>query len=259
MTDQATRVVPAGWYQDPSDAEKVRWWNGIAWTDHTQDKPDLDAIAEAETAELEEKFAESAAVRSRVRVRSTSTSESWLLAFSPILLALGLLAAGWAWLYVSPQLLWVGVAVAVVYAFGVVVALLDRRKLRRWGHTAPGVILVILGAFVYLLGRAVRLKSWALPIVWLGLLVALVGGPAAAWFGGALPSVQLAVGIQAELRDELVGNGTASAVSCPPVADTTTVGSLYTCDVTLVDGSHKTLWVSIDSEQGDYSTSFAIN
>lgn len=39
MTDQATRVVPAGWYQDPAAPDQVRWWNGVAWTEHVRDKP----------------------------------------------------------------------------------------------------------------------------------------------------------------------------------------------------------------------------
>lgn len=40
MTDQVTRVVPAGWYDDPEDASLVRWWNGLTWTDHTERKPE---------------------------------------------------------------------------------------------------------------------------------------------------------------------------------------------------------------------------
>lgn len=39
MTDQATRVVPAGWYEDPASSAHVRWWNGLAWTEHTTLKP----------------------------------------------------------------------------------------------------------------------------------------------------------------------------------------------------------------------------
>lgn len=30
----------AGWYADPADGTQVRWWDGEAWTHHTQDKPD---------------------------------------------------------------------------------------------------------------------------------------------------------------------------------------------------------------------------
>jgi len=25
---------PAGWYQDPSDSSKNRWWDGTRWTEH---------------------------------------------------------------------------------------------------------------------------------------------------------------------------------------------------------------------------------
>lgn len=39
MTDQAIRVVPAGWYEDPASSAHVRWWNGLAWTEHTNLKP----------------------------------------------------------------------------------------------------------------------------------------------------------------------------------------------------------------------------
>jgi Protein of unknown function (DUF2510) len=39
VTDQATRVVSAGWYQDPVSSVQVRWWNGLAWTEHVREKP----------------------------------------------------------------------------------------------------------------------------------------------------------------------------------------------------------------------------
>lgn len=30
----AAPAVPAGWYADPSDPERLRWWDGERWTDH---------------------------------------------------------------------------------------------------------------------------------------------------------------------------------------------------------------------------------
>lgn len=39
MSDQATRIVPAGWYEDPASPAHVRWWNGLAWTEHIAQKP----------------------------------------------------------------------------------------------------------------------------------------------------------------------------------------------------------------------------
>jgi hypothetical protein len=256
VTDQATRVVPAGWYEDPSDPAQVRWWNGINWTDHTQAKPDLDG---ADSSELEESYAGPAAVRARTRIRSTSTAESWVVSFTPGLLALGLLVAFWAWLYVGPNVLWGAIALVVAYAVTVVFAILDRRKLIRWEHTPPAFATTLLTAPVYLVVRALRLsRSWGQVVAWGLLMAGLIVLPVAAWFGGALGSVQTAVRIQSEIHDDLVGSGEASAVSCPPIADTTTVGAIYSCDVTATDGSHQVLWVSIDSDAGDYSYAFAI-
>ncbi|GAA2661101.1 DUF2510 domain-containing protein [Streptomyces lunalinharesii] len=32
-------AVPQGWYQDPSGAAALRWWDGARWTEHTQAAP----------------------------------------------------------------------------------------------------------------------------------------------------------------------------------------------------------------------------
>ena len=57
MTDQATRVVPAGWYDDPASPTRVRWWNGIAWTEHVADKPSAEDQAAAAARAAEERAA----------------------------------------------------------------------------------------------------------------------------------------------------------------------------------------------------------
>ncbi|MEO6532096.1 MAG: DUF2510 domain-containing protein [Pseudolysinimonas sp.] len=50
MTDQATRVVSAGWYQDPASSVQVRWWNGLAWTEHVREKPTVSPVTMGQTA-----------------------------------------------------------------------------------------------------------------------------------------------------------------------------------------------------------------
>jgi hypothetical protein len=45
LTDQAIRVVPAGWYEDPASNAHVRWWNGLSWTEHTAIKPTPQPVA----------------------------------------------------------------------------------------------------------------------------------------------------------------------------------------------------------------------
>lgn len=37
----AASPKPAGWYADPADDTQVRWWDGSAWTQHLQDKPEV--------------------------------------------------------------------------------------------------------------------------------------------------------------------------------------------------------------------------
>jgi len=49
VTDSATRVVPAGWYDDPASPERVRWWNGISWTEHVTAKPERPTVVAAAT------------------------------------------------------------------------------------------------------------------------------------------------------------------------------------------------------------------
>lgn len=74
MTDQATRVVSAGWYQDPAMAEQVRWWNGVAWTEHVREKPSIAQAAPASSVTLrttEAAGAEAAATEST----ATETSQ----------------------------------------------------------------------------------------------------------------------------------------------------------------------------------------
>lgn len=250
MTDQATRVVPAGWYEDPSDASQVRWWNGIAWTDHTQPKPDLARPAEPAATT-------GSSTTGRPKVRSTSTNESWIVAFSPAILAVLGLVAFWASLYVLPGVLFPALALLLVYGVCTLFAMRDRAKLVRWGHDAPATPWTLLTAPAYLAIRAVRLKSWGQLVAWGLLMAGLIVAPLAAWFGGAMPSIQTAVRIQTEIRAELVDAGKASSVACPPIADTTTVGAFYTCDVTMPDGSARTLVVSIDSDDGRYSYAFS--
>lgn len=41
--------TPAGWYQDPRDPSAIRWWDGAAWTAHTQSRPQEAPISLAES------------------------------------------------------------------------------------------------------------------------------------------------------------------------------------------------------------------
>ncbi|POH70852.1 hypothetical protein C3B59_04080 [Cryobacterium zongtaii] len=47
-----TELAPAGWYDDTTDAEQLRWWTGTAWTDARaprQPAPTAEVAAESPT------------------------------------------------------------------------------------------------------------------------------------------------------------------------------------------------------------------
>ncbi|WP_431245306.1 DUF2510 domain-containing protein [Leifsonia xyli] len=43
MSDEGSPA--AGWYTDPADAARVRWWNGSRWTEHTRPQPESSSSA----------------------------------------------------------------------------------------------------------------------------------------------------------------------------------------------------------------------
>lgn len=310
MTDQATRIVPAGWYEDPASPAHVRWWNGLAWTEHTALKPAAPAVATttstntgwadtttgstavdpvtvariAEARELERQYgistaehqimaratAEEQAVDDTDTYRPTwdddddevaprtATASAWLIALWPVLTLLALVAAGYIAFSVSfePSIagipLVLGVAI-VPYLLGIVWAITDGRKLRRLGEEAPSPAWSLLGPFVYLIARRVKVRGGGPLALFIVLFLLAAGGPTAAVLTGAAKPVLTAIDIQQTVSADLVGSGRAESVSCPFLVESTSVGRIYTCSATLADGTRKTVFVSIDSLDGDYS------
>ncbi len=48
-------------------------------------------------------------------------------------------------------------------------------------------------------------------------------------------------------------------MTCPPFAEATTVGAVYSCDATMADGQVRQIIVSIDSADGAFSYAFALD
>lgn len=323
MTDQATRIVPAGWYEDPASTAHVRWWNGMAWTEHTTVRPtaspqpdptpvaavvedvvaapgiDDTATADriAEVRELERQYgigtAEHGVIapdteadlraaaepeiyrpswrdegeveepRRHRRARRRATASSWLIALWPVFTLVTLIVAGYLYIYVSaePRLVGIPVILGVVIVpllLTIVWAMADARKLKQFGHQPASPAFALLGPLVYLIARRTRVRGNGPLVTLLVLTLLAVGGPVAAWYTDVAAPVVTALKIQQTVSEALIGSGTVRSVSCPIFIESTTPGTLYTCDAVLPDGTSHAVWVSIDTTDGEFSYSLSL-
>lgn len=291
VTDQATRVVAAGWYEDPASTEHVRWWNGVAWTDHSREKPDTPPqqttdtpdIGADQVRDLERQFlyggdpaAQAAAEvrsdgsrgrrprrsieadRARIYGAHTTTGSVWLIALSPLLAVVVAIAVGYFYFYVDPQpyILAVG---AVPILLSLLWAVTDSRKLRDWGNEAASGSWALLGPLVYLIARRIKVKGSGPLAAFLVVSALVIAVPATAYAFEVTKPVTAALNIQSTVRADYVGHGQAVSVTCPPFAEATTVGAIYNCDATMPDGQVRQIIVSIDSADGAFSYAFALN
>jgi hypothetical protein len=336
LTDQAIRVVPAGWYEDPASRAHVRWWNGLAWTEHTALKPTPvpvvvpppvtpsygqygDAYATgqngtstqtgstqtgstqtpetlariAEARDLERQYgistaendiimraareghrSETSATTSDYRPwnaepepvyeePSTSTASAWFIALWPLFTLAAAAVAAYLAFYVMPEPSFAGIPVIAAVALVPTVLTLiwaatDAHRLRSRDFEPAPAALALLGPLVYLIGRRARVKGSG-PLVTLILLTLVaVGGPTAAFFTGTAVPVTKALEIQQAVQAEYVASGELVSVSCPVFVENLQKGSLYECRGVLPDGGRKIVWVSIDTEDLDFSFALAV-
>lgn len=318
VTDQATRVVTAGWYQDPATSQQVRWWNGVAWTEHTREKPGAAqaAIGQSATAgataigtasnqptetheqriasarELERQFgigtgeiqaprtltagpaqhAPAAAGATEVEhlgafgqpasihktAARASTGAAWMIALSPLLALVIGIAAAYVYFYVIATAFVFVIAAAIVYLLCLLWAVGDSRTLKARGFAPPSPALALLTGLGYLIARRVRVPGTG-PLAML-IVVGIVtfGSLPVASMLGQTQGLTNALNIQRTISADYLSHGKAVQVNCPPFVDAAKVGTLYTCDATMATGIHRTVWVSIDSDDGKFSYSFGL-
>lgn len=291
-TEQATRVVPAGWYQDPANPANVRWWNGITWTDHVEAKPAdqqaaaagalaLEGGAAAEARAMERQHgittAENDIIMSAAtgeahprtggiaivgphKEASTGTVSSWLLGVTPIIALVLTILGGYVFFYITPTPLVAAVAV-VIYVLGFLWAVGDSRALATRGHKIASPLwtlaLPVIGPLLYLVNRRRRAPGSSPLIAFLVLFVIAAGIPLAAVASGSAAVVTKALEVQQAVRADLVGTGAASSVTCPPILESVAAGTVFTCDAVTPDGNTVHVWVSFDNEQGQFSWALA--
>ncbi len=292
-TEQATRVVPAGWYQDPANAANVRWWNGITWTDHVELKPADQQAAAAGALALEARAMErqhgittaendiimaaahgtgasdkqsgqprtgTIAIVGPHSATSTGTVSSWLLAVTPAIAFVLTLIAGYVFFYVNPTPLVAAVGV-VIYVLGFLWAVGDSRTLATRGITIASPLwslaLPVIGPLLYLINRRRRAPGSTPIIAFLVLLAITAGIPLIGIATGSAATVTKALEVQQAVRADLVDSGAATSVTCPPILESTAAGTVFTCDAVIPSGDTVHVWVSFDNEQGQFSWALA--
>lgn len=297
-TEQTTRVVPAGWYQDPADDAKVRWWNGITWTEHVESKPAGAGAAVAgalaiesaptEVEQLEQQFNLSpdgtdamsrrasltlehrgpdtgtipiqGVIAPRAKGPKTGTASAMLLAFLPLFTTVLSVVAAYVYFYVTATPIVFAVAV-VVWIMGFMWAMGDSRTLQTRGLPAPSALLALalplIGPLLYLVVRTRRVGGGLPLFTFLGLLLIAVVLPVGLGLAGAAPTVTKALEVQSAVSADLIGSGSATSVSCPPVVESTAAGSVFTCDAVTPAGDTVNVWVSFDDEAGNFSWALA--
>jgi len=191
---------------------------------------------------------------------STGTTSAWLLGFAPLFTTVLAAVAAYVFFYVTPTPL-VAASAVVIILLGFLWAVGDARTLESRGlpHPSPLVALAlpIIGPLVYLLLRRRKVDGSAPLIAFVALLLITVVGPAALGLAGGAQTITKALEVQLAVRADLVGTGTATAVTCPPAVESTAPGSIFTCDATLTSGEIVHVWVSFDDEAGNFSWALA--
>jgi hypothetical protein len=288
-TEQATRVVPAGWYQDPADPANVRWWNGITWTDHVETKPADQQAGAAGALALEARAMErqhgittaendiimsaaqgdtqaghprtgTIAIVGPHKAASTGTISSWLLGVTPAIALVLTILAGYVFFYITPTPLVAAVAV-VIYVLGFLWAVGDSRALATRGHKIASPLwalgLPVIGPMLYLVNRRRRAPGSSPLVAFLVLLVIAAGIPLAGIASGSATVITKALEVQQAIRADLVGTGAATSVTCPPILESVSAGTVFTCDAVLPEGNTVHVWVSFDNEFGQFSWALA--
>ncbi|MFT3797037.1 DUF2510 domain-containing protein [Microbacterium sp.] len=203
--------IPAGWYPDPSDPSRARWWDGAAWAEPSPHAPAVPAAPSAPAGYAPGGYAAASAYTPAPPVPqaplqtgiATHTVWIWLAIVASTLPLFSVFLLDWdTYLQVAMadaagrdvdaaqvapfvvQSLVLGVAGWGLFAASIVFSWLDWRELGRRGVVRPFhwawsffVLSQVTLLGVYVIGRSVVLKrrtgdgGWAALWVWIGVTV----------------------------------------------------------------------------------------
>ncbi len=154
---------PPGWYPDPDDPGRQRWWNGAVWGPVTPPAPAPSPPPTSPSPSSSSLGPGPAFGEATREIASEATA--WALAATPLvgLVAELVIAALFANLGISTAV-WLGLLVG--WACGVPLAIVDYRALRRLGEDPAHWAVALVAPWAYLCARAIRRRpapwtTWA--------------------------------------------------------------------------------------------------
>lgn len=174
--------APAGWYPDPSDPTRQRWWDGARWAAPAAPVAPAPQVAAPVAVDTNTVWVWLAIVMSvlPIGILFLIDWDGYFVALSQVPSGFDPTAALLQWeahVFAVSALSWIAMAAFILFSW------LDWRELRRRGVAAPFhwawsfFALVNGGLAVYMIGRAVVLKrrtvsgGWPPLWVWIGVTV----------------------------------------------------------------------------------------
>jgi Protein of unknown function (DUF2510)/Domain of unknown function (DUF4333) len=274
-TADPASLPPAGWYPDPMDAQRQRWWTGAEWTDHLVDPATGSPLSEAvetpgpdpaQRVYVPMADYDASAWTSSAPLSSTPgsgyTLAIWLLACTPILYFILILAEYRLALNAVPSVqtslsadISGLVVLIIMLAVWALLAIWDYAALKNRGLPAPTPVWVLLSILAYFIARRIVLKRVDVRSNAPGnvfVLIALAGGIGSGFIvansiahqGDVVAVQQFETYAEQQLQK---ASGLTWAVDCPDDAPASTAGASFTCSAKSQSGQAVTMTVEVTS------------
>jgi Domain of unknown function (DUF4333)/Protein of unknown function (DUF2510) len=274
-TTDPPALPPAGWFPDPMDAQRQRWWTGEEWTDHLVDPTTGSPLSEAvETPgpdPAERVYVPMADYDASAWTTSrplNSTPESgytlpiWLLACTPVLYFILIIIEYRLALNATPSVqtslsadISGLVVLTIVLAAWVLLAIWDYATLKKRGLPAPTPVWVLLSILAYFIARRIVLKRadvrsnapgnvFVLILITGGIASGFIVANSIAHQGDVLAVQQFETYAEQQLQK---ASGQTWAVDCPDDAPASTAGATFTCSAKSQTGQAVTVAVQVTS------------
>ena len=119
MSDQQQSTAPAGWHPDPAGTPRLRWWDGVQWTEHFTDPQPTPPVAGTSYTPGTPFVTGAAYTATPAATFSGAASTPYTTAAQPLVAPPGVpIYTGFVWAIVAVQVLTPIISVAILLSAG---------------------------------------------------------------------------------------------------------------------------------------------